>query len=50
MIGIFIDLLGDFDEFLISYKNRTASIALEHQPLAFTKNGIFNLDGVGAGA
>lgn len=37
-----IHLLPSFDEFLISYKDRTASIALEHQPLAFTKNGIFN--------
>lgn len=37
-----IHLLPAFDEFLISYKDRTASIASEHQPLAFTKNGIFN--------
>lgn len=37
-----LHLLPAFDEFLISYKDRTASIALEHQPLAFTKNGIFN--------
>jgi len=37
-----VHLLPAFDEFLISYKDRTASIALEHQPLAFTKNGIFN--------
>lgn len=37
-----VHLLPAFDEFLISYKNRIASIALEHQPLAFTKNGIFN--------
>lgn len=39
---VFVHLLPAFDEFLISYKDRTASIALEHQPLAFTKNGIFN--------
>ena len=37
-----VHLLPAFDEFLISYKDRTASIALKHQPLAFTKNGIFN--------
>lgn len=37
-----LHLLPAFDEFLISYKDRTASIALEHQSLAFTKNGIFN--------
>lgn len=36
-----VHLLPAFDEFLISYKDRTASIALEHQQLAFTKNGIF---------
>lgn len=39
---VLMHLLPAFDEFLISYKDRTASIALEHQPLAFTKNGIFN--------
>ncbi len=37
-----VHLLPSFDEFLISYKNRTASILLEHQPKAFTRNGIFN--------
>lgn len=36
-----IHLLPAFDEFLISYKDRTASIPLEHQPKAFSKNGIF---------
>ncbi|MBI3234825.1 MAG: AlkZ family DNA glycosylase, partial [Bacteroidetes bacterium] len=34
-------LLPAFDEFLISYKDRTASIPLEYQPKAFSKNGIF---------
>jgi hypothetical protein len=34
-------LLPAFDELLISYKDRTASIELEHQSKAFTKNGIF---------
>jgi hypothetical protein len=34
-------LLPAFDEFLISYKDRTAAISLENQPKAFTKNGIF---------
>ncbi|WP_349318813.1 winged helix DNA-binding domain-containing protein [Chitinophaga sp. MM2321] len=36
-----IHFLPAFDEFLISYNNRTASISLENQPHAFTKNGIF---------
>jgi hypothetical protein len=36
-----VHLLPAFDEFLISYKNRTASISMEHQPKAFTNNGIF---------
>ncbi len=36
-----IHFLPAFDEFLISYKDRTASITGTHQPLAFTKNGIF---------
>jgi Winged helix DNA-binding domain len=35
-------LLPAFDEFLIGYKDRTAAIRLEHQPKAFTKNGIFH--------
>lgn len=33
--------LPAFDEFLISYKDRTAAIPLELQSLAFTSNGIF---------
>lgn len=36
-----VHLLPAFDEYLVSYKDREASIALPHQPLAFTKNGIF---------
>ena len=34
-------LLPAFDEFLISYKNRSASIIEEHQRKAFSINGIF---------
>ena len=34
-------LLPAFDEFLISYKDRTAAIVLQHQEKAFSKNGIF---------
>ena len=34
-------LLPAFDEFLISYKDRTVSIALENHSKAFTTNGIF---------
>lgn len=45
--------LPAFDEFIISYKDRTAALALEHQPLAFTSNGIFRpillVDGQGIG-
>lgn len=37
-----IHLLPAFDEFIISYKDRTASISRDNQPKAFTKNGIFN--------
>jgi hypothetical protein len=37
-----IYLLPAFDEFLISYKDRTASISAENQLKAFTKNGIFS--------
>jgi hypothetical protein len=37
-----LHLLPAFDEFLISYKDRTASISLENQPRAFSKNGIFH--------
>ena len=33
--------LPAFDEYIISYKDRTAALALEHQPTAFTSNGIF---------
>jgi len=36
-----VHFLPAFDEFLISYKDRTASIPTEHQPKAFTRNGIF---------
>jgi hypothetical protein len=34
-------LLPAFDEFLISYKDRTAAIQLLHQKKAFSNNGIF---------
>lgn len=36
-----IFLLPAFDEFLISYKDRTAAIATEHHGKAFSNNGIF---------
>jgi hypothetical protein len=36
-----IFLLPAFDEFLISYKDRSAAIILEHQKKAFSNNGIF---------
>lgn len=36
-----VHFLPAFDEILISYKNREASILLEDQPKAFTRNGIF---------
>ncbi len=36
-----IHLLPSFDEYLISYKDRTAALRLEHHPKAFTNNGIF---------
>ena len=36
-----VHFLPAFDEILISYKTREASILLEHQPQAFTNNGIF---------
>jgi hypothetical protein len=36
-----IFLLPAFDEFLISYKDRSASIVFEHQKKAFSNNGIF---------
>jgi len=35
-------LLPAFDEFLISYKDRSATITFEHQKRAFTNNGIFH--------
>ena len=34
-------LLPAFDEFLISYKDRSAAIILDHQKKAFSNNGIF---------
>ncbi|SHF18493.1 winged helix DNA-binding domain-containing protein [Pedobacter caeni] len=37
-----VHLLPAFDEFLISYKDRTAGFPLEHHPKAFTINGIFH--------
>jgi hypothetical protein len=36
-----LQLLPAFDEYIIAYKDRTAVIAAEYQPKAFTKNGIF---------
>jgi len=36
-----VHFLPAFDEILISYKTREASILLEHQTKAFTNNGIF---------
>jgi hypothetical protein len=36
-----IFLLPAFDEFLISYKDRSAAVILEHQKKAFSNNGIF---------
>ncbi|UPZ16631.1 winged helix DNA-binding domain-containing protein [Flavobacterium humidisoli] len=36
-----VHFLPAFDEILISYKTREASILQEHQTLAFTNNGIF---------
>jgi hypothetical protein len=36
-----VHFLPAFDEILISYKTREASILLEHQAKAFTNNGIF---------
>lgn len=36
-----IHLLPAFDEYLISYKDRTTVLDLEHHPKAFTKNGSF---------
>lgn len=34
-------LLPAFDEYIISYKDRTAAIEAQHQPKAFSNNGIF---------
>jgi len=46
-------LLPAFDEFIISYKNRTAVLSTEYQKKAFTLNGIFKptivLNGQGIG-
>ncbi|PBJ12842.1 winged helix DNA-binding domain-containing protein [Flavobacterium sp. ACN6] len=36
-----VHFIAGFDEFLISYKSREASILLEDQSKVFTKNGIF---------
>jgi hypothetical protein len=36
-----VHFLPSFDEYLISYKDRTAAIEARWQPLAFTRNGIF---------
>ena len=36
-----VHFLPAFDEILISYKTREASILVEHQAKAFTNNGIF---------
>ncbi|MDR1455076.1 MAG: winged helix DNA-binding domain-containing protein [Tannerella sp.] len=36
-----VHLLPAFDEYIIAYKDRTAVIAAEYQPRAFTKNGLF---------
>lgn len=36
-----VHLLPAFDEYLISYKSRNVSILSDHQPKAFTSNGIF---------
>ncbi|RQO75393.1 winged helix DNA-binding domain-containing protein [Pedobacter sp. KBW06] len=37
-----VHLLPAFDEFLISYKDRTAAFPLTHHAKAFTNNGIFH--------
>ncbi|MBI3518536.1 MAG: AlkZ family DNA glycosylase [Bacteroidetes bacterium] len=36
-----VHLLPSFDEFLISYKDRSAAISSQHQARAFSNNGIF---------
>ncbi|MDR1864048.1 MAG: winged helix DNA-binding domain-containing protein, partial [Bacteroidales bacterium] len=40
--GHVLHFLPSFDEYLISYKDRTSVLDLEHHPKAFTKNGIFH--------
>lgn len=37
-----VHLLPSFDEYIIAYKNRSAAIHKDHQPKAFTINGIFH--------
>ena len=39
--GSSVHFLPSFDEYLISYKDRTVAIEERWQPLAFTRNGIF---------
>lgn len=39
--GDFVHLLPSFDEYLISYKDRTAALELLHHPKAFNNWGIF---------
>lgn len=39
--GDLLHLLPSFDEYLISYKDRTAVLALEHHPKAFNRFGTF---------
>ncbi len=41
VVGDSAYLLPAFDEFLISYKDRSAAIDVEHQKKAFSNNGIF---------
>jgi hypothetical protein len=36
-----LHFLPAFDEYVIAYKDRTNILAVEHQPKAFSKNGIF---------
>jgi hypothetical protein len=40
--GDILRFLPAFDEYLISYKDRTSVMELKRQPEAFSKNGIFN--------
>ncbi|WP_177730620.1 winged helix DNA-binding domain-containing protein [Flavobacterium inviolabile] len=37
-----VQLLPAFDEFLISYKDRTATLTMDHHKKAITRNGIFH--------